>query len=55
MNEASRIEALCDTTGRNLLLSDSFAQRCAAELIDLGPYPLRGVAAPQKLWSVAEG
>lgn len=55
VNEASRIEALCDATGRNLLVSDSFARRCGAELIDLGAFPLRGVAAPQRLWTVPEG
>ena len=54
VNEASRIETLCDATGRHLLMSDSFARRCAAELIDLGPFPLRGVAAEQRLWTVAE-
>ncbi|WP_237477626.1 adenylate/guanylate cyclase domain-containing protein [Lichenibacterium dinghuense] len=55
VNEASRIETLCDATGRNLLMSDSFARRCAGELIDLGAFPLRGVAAEQRIWTVAEG
>ncbi len=55
VNEASRIEALCDLTGRNILLSDSFAQRCDAELVDLGHHPLRGVATSRRLWSVADG
>lgn len=54
VNEASRIETLCDATGRQILMSDSFARRCAAELIDLGTFPLRGVAAEQRLWTVAE-
>ncbi len=54
VKEASRIETLCDATGRHLLMSDSFARRCAAELIDLGRFPLRGVAAQQRLWTVAE-
>lgn len=54
VNEASRIEALCDLTGRNLLMSDSFARRCPDDLIDLGSFPLRGVARPQRLWTVAE-
>ena len=55
VNEASRIETLCDRTGRNILMSDSFARRCDADLVDLGPFPLRGVEAPQRLWTVAEG
>lgn len=52
VNEASRIEALCDATGRNLLLSDSFAERCAGPLVDLGTFPLRGVADTRRLWTV---
>ena len=55
VNEASRIETLCDTTGRNILMSDSFARRCDAELVDLGTFSLRGIEAPQRLWTVAEG
>lgn len=54
VNEASRIEALCDATGRNLLMSDSFARRCPGGLIDLGSFPLRGVALHQRLWTVPE-
>ena len=55
VNEASRIETLCDALGRNVLLSDSFAQRCGLPLIDLGEHALRGVAAPRRLWGVAQG
>jgi adenylate cyclase len=54
VNEASRIETLCDPTGRNLLMSDSFARRCVGSLVDLGTFPLRGVALPQRVWTVAE-
>ena len=55
VNEASRIETLCDATGRNILMSDSFARRCTGPLIDLGEFTLRGVGAPQRLWTVADG
>ncbi len=55
VNEASRIETLCDATGRHILLSDSFARRCAAGPIDLGLFPLRGVSTPQRLWTVSDG
>ncbi len=55
VNEASRIETLCDQTGRNILLSDSFARRCEADLVDLGTFVLRGVEASQRIWTVAEG
>lgn len=54
VNEASRIEALCDVTQRNLLMSDSFARRCADDLVNLGAFSLRGVSAPQQVWTVAE-
>ncbi len=54
VNEASRIETLCDATGRNILMSASFAQRCASGQIDLGLFPLRGVSTPQRLWTVSE-
>jgi adenylate cyclase len=52
VNEASRIEALCDGLGRHLLLSDSFAGRCGRGFSDLGLFPLRGVGAPQRVWTV---
>ena len=54
VNEASRIETLCDATGRNVLLSDSFARRCAVSLTDLGAFPLRGVGEPRRLWTLPE-
>ena len=55
VNEASRIETLCDVLDRNVLLSDSFAERCGLPLVDLGDHALRGVGAPRRLWTVAEG
>ena len=55
VNEASRIETLCDDTGRSILMSDSFAARCASDLVDLGSFALRGIEAPRRLWTVAEG
>ena len=54
VNEASRIETLCDAAGRHILMSDSFARRCGGDLVDLGPFSLRGIAAPQRIWTVAE-
>jgi adenylate cyclase len=49
VNEVSRIEALCDATGRNLLISDSFARRCEDSLLDLGAFPLSGVSESRRL------
>ncbi len=52
VNEASRMEAICDEVGRHILLSDSFAGRCGRGFSDLGLFPLRGVGAPQRVWTV---
>ncbi len=42
VNEASRIEALCDELGRNLLLSAPFATRCGRATASVGSFALRG-------------
>lgn len=54
VNEASRIEKLCDALDRSLLVSDSFAERCGRGLVPLGIFPLRGLEKPQRLWTVPE-
>jgi adenylate cyclase len=52
VNEASRLEELCDRLDRRLLMSGAFATRCGRPTADLGRYQLRGlmhdieVAAP---------
>ena len=43
VNEASRMEALCERLGRPLLLSASFAARCGRPTISLGSFALRGL------------
>ena len=55
VNEASRIETLCDALQRNVLISDSFAERCSLPLIDLGEHALRGVEVRRRLWTIADG
>jgi len=55
-NEASRIELLCKELGRNLLISEPFAQ--AAEesrhrLVSLGRHRLRGVREETELFALA--
>lgn len=55
VNEASRIESLCDTLGRRLLISESFAQtatQCTARLVSLGHHPLRGIDREQEIFSL---
>ena len=51
VNEATRIEALCRTLERPLLISAEFAKVCTCHpLVSLGHYRLRGVAQPQEIF-----
>ena len=55
VNEASRIEALCDELGRHLLVSERFAaaaHHCAGRLIAVGRHRLRGVRDEQQIFTV---
>jgi adenylate cyclase len=56
VNEASRIERLCDILGRHLVTSQSFAQAAEAsrrELVSLGRHRLRGVREETELFGLA--
>jgi adenylate cyclase len=56
VNEASRIERLCDALGRHLLMSQSFARAAEAsrhELVSLGRHRLRGVREETELFGLA--
>ena len=53
VNEASRIEALCEPLGCHLLISAAFAHACPQTLRSLGRHTLRGVAKPQELFTLA--
>jgi adenylate cyclase len=54
VNEATRIEALCRTLNRPLLISADFAKICTCHpLLSLGHHRLRGVAAPQEIFAPA--
>ena len=52
VNEASRIEKLCDGLGRNLLLSESFADHCPDETTPLGTFALRGVSRLHRIFGL---
>ena len=52
VNEASRIEALCDRLGEPLLISGRFAEACEMPLRSLGKHRLRGVSEPQELFTL---
>jgi adenylate cyclase len=56
VNEASRIERLCDALGRHLVMSQAFAQAADAsrgELVSLGRHRLRGVREETELFGLA--
>lgn len=52
VNEASRIESQCAALGHELLVSDSFAERCARPLEPVGTIELRGLSRPMRVWTV---
>ena len=55
VNEASRIEGLCDRLGRRLLISESFASaatQCTGQLVSVGKFRLRGLARDQEIFSL---
>lgn len=54
VNEASRIEELCDDAGRPVLVSDTFAERCARPLQLVGTFALRGLERRQQIWAPAD-
>jgi adenylate cyclase len=58
VNEASRIEALCDDLDRHLVISEKFADaatHCTERLMSLGRHGLRGVSRDQELFTVDYG
>jgi adenylate cyclase len=55
VNEASRIESLCDSLGRHLLVSESFARaatQCTGRLVSVGRHRLRGIDREQEIFSL---
>ncbi len=52
VNEASRIEGLCKSLGRSILVSSRFAQSCASVLVSLGEHDLRGVSDRQEVFTL---
>jgi adenylate cyclase len=56
VNEASRIERLCDVLGRHLVMTEAFARAAEAsrhELVSLGRHRLRGVREETELFGLA--
>ena len=55
VNEVSRIEAMCTSLDRNLIISSAFAREaghCTDRLVSLGRYALRGIRQPQELFTL---
>jgi adenylate cyclase len=53
VNEAARIERLCDEVGRSLLVSESFANHFETEFEKVGTFTLRGVAAAADVYGLS--
>ncbi len=53
VNEAARIEALCEQLGRRLLLSEAFAARLKRPTHCLGHFTLRGVSTPRAVHALS--
>ncbi len=52
VNEATRIEALCRTLSRPLLISAEFAKICTCHpLVSVGHHRLRGVGERQEIFT----
>ncbi|MGI9498737.1 MAG: adenylate/guanylate cyclase domain-containing protein [Geminicoccaceae bacterium] len=55
VNEAARIEALCNQYERNLLVSETFAEaatRSSGRLVSIGRFALRGVRSAQSVYTL---
>lgn len=58
VNEVSRIAAMCRSLDQEILLSSAFAtsaEACAARLVSVGRFALRGVGQPQHLFTLDPG
>ena len=52
VNEACRMEAICDQVGRNIVLSEAFARRCPVATIEIGTFALRGIAGDRSIYAL---
>lgn len=55
VNEAARLESLCGTLGRPLLMSETFARHCASPTESLGRFDLRGVSGQREVFAPKAG
>ena len=54
VNQTARIEALCRTLSRPVLVSQRIADAAQSELVSLGFQALRGVREPQEIFTLPE-
>ncbi len=55
VNQAARIQDLCKTLGKQVLLSTVFAESFEGELVSIGEHELRGIEAKQELFTLPPG
>jgi adenylate cyclase len=53
VNEAARMEHLCEALDRNLVLSESFARLCSRPTVEIDRVALRGLAGERSIWAPA--
>jgi len=53
VNETCRMERLCDEIGRNIVLSQAFARRCASPTAEVGTFALRGIEGARTVYALA--
>jgi adenylate cyclase len=54
VNLSARLETLARDLNRTVIASGAFARNCQQEFVPLGARPLRGLAAPQEAFGLAE-
>ena len=52
VNEACRMEAICDQIGRNIVLSEAFARRCPDPSVQVGTFALRGITGERAIYAL---
>jgi adenylate cyclase len=53
VNVANRVQELCKTLGRSLLLTADFARHVRARTISLGPHAIRGSRSEIEIFALA--
>jgi adenylate cyclase len=53
VNYANRLQELAKSLGQTILISEDFAKRIEAPLVDLGCHPMRGIGAAEKVFALS--